>query len=578
MSTRIGLIVPSSNTVCEPDFYTRLPRRLHAAHGPHVPRGDHAGGRVGDARRARPPGDRQSRDGASRRGRVRLHQRGRSTRQRVRGRADRADLRTRPVRRRSAWPHRCGARSSSQKPDRVGVITPYVDSLNEKIRESLEADGVSVTAIHGLGIDENFTIAEVQPERIVELRLRVLLARRHRSAVRVVHELPCVRRSRGARAGARRSGRDQQPGGACNGTRRGRERSRPRSRAHVRDDIRLRQSIVLGRSGGPAGAAGRRRPRDRRRPEPGADDDATDGRADRADRHRWRCRALDRAPRRDARAVGAGSPRGPRAVGRRSRPAARCWPRRAAASATSGSATAARSAARWPTPSRPRSFRAWRSPRRHGPGAGARTAGGDRGRRPVVTHFTTSLETAEVITTSSCRRCRAAGLVLPRAGPTRGRLRDGRGRGGGDARRGWRLRDGARGRSAPSATGPSTFRRRAALSRRADRRRAPPSAARWPRRSRSGRAATPASTTGARWSRCSRSRAARGRRRRWRHRGAEMSAHRIRLDVNGRGASCGSSATSRCSRCCARAAPPRSSSAAARAYAGPARCCSTASR
>ena len=47
------------------------------------------------------------------------------------------------------------------------MITPYVDSLNDKIRESLEADGVSVTAIHGLGISENFTIAEVEPERIV---------------------------------------------------------------------------------------------------------------------------------------------------------------------------------------------------------------------------------------------------------------------------------------------------------------------------------------------------------------------------------------------------------------------------
>ena len=34
---------------------------------------------------------------------------------------------------------------------RVGVITPYVDSLNEKIRESLETTGLEVAAIHGLG-------------------------------------------------------------------------------------------------------------------------------------------------------------------------------------------------------------------------------------------------------------------------------------------------------------------------------------------------------------------------------------------------------------------------------------------
>lgn len=54
---------------------------------------------------------------------------------------------------------------------RVGVITPYVDSLNEKIRESLEADGVGVAAVHGLGITDNFVIAEVEPERIAQFAL-----------------------------------------------------------------------------------------------------------------------------------------------------------------------------------------------------------------------------------------------------------------------------------------------------------------------------------------------------------------------------------------------------------------------
>jgi maleate isomerase len=51
---------------------------------------------------------------------------------------------------------------------RLGVITPYVDSLNEKIRQSLEDDGLEVAAIHGLGITENFAIAEVEPERIAQ--------------------------------------------------------------------------------------------------------------------------------------------------------------------------------------------------------------------------------------------------------------------------------------------------------------------------------------------------------------------------------------------------------------------------
>ena len=50
----------------------------------------------------------------------------------------------------------------------MGVITPYVDGLNDKIRESLEADGLEVVGIHGLGITENFAIAEVEPERIAQ--------------------------------------------------------------------------------------------------------------------------------------------------------------------------------------------------------------------------------------------------------------------------------------------------------------------------------------------------------------------------------------------------------------------------
>ena len=51
---------------------------------------------------------------------------------------------------------------------RIGIVTPYVDSLNEKIRESVEEDeGVKVVGIFGLGITENFEIASVEPSRIV---------------------------------------------------------------------------------------------------------------------------------------------------------------------------------------------------------------------------------------------------------------------------------------------------------------------------------------------------------------------------------------------------------------------------
>jgi maleate isomerase len=57
---------------------------------------------------------------------------------------------------------------------RIGVITPYVDALNQPIRASIEADGVQVAAISGLGITDNFAIAEVEPAEIVALAERAL--------------------------------------------------------------------------------------------------------------------------------------------------------------------------------------------------------------------------------------------------------------------------------------------------------------------------------------------------------------------------------------------------------------------
>src|SRR5262249_51106863 len=45
----------------------------------------------------------------------------------------------------------------------IGVITPYVDELNEKIKASIEADGTRVAGITGLGITDNFENAGVGP-------------------------------------------------------------------------------------------------------------------------------------------------------------------------------------------------------------------------------------------------------------------------------------------------------------------------------------------------------------------------------------------------------------------------------
>ena len=49
----------------------------------------------------------------------------------------------------------------------VGVITPYIDQLNQRIKKSLEDDGVRVEFIAGMGIDDNFRIAAVPADEIV---------------------------------------------------------------------------------------------------------------------------------------------------------------------------------------------------------------------------------------------------------------------------------------------------------------------------------------------------------------------------------------------------------------------------
>jgi maleate isomerase len=56
----------------------------------------------------------------------------------------------------------------------VGVITPYVDELNEKIKDSIQADGIDVAAITGLGITDNFAIAEVDHDEIVDFAVQAL--------------------------------------------------------------------------------------------------------------------------------------------------------------------------------------------------------------------------------------------------------------------------------------------------------------------------------------------------------------------------------------------------------------------
>ena len=59
-------------------------------------------------------------------------------------------------------------------PRRVAVITPYVDELNERIRAGLVGRGLNVVRIAGLGITENYAIALIPPDRIVAFAVEQL--------------------------------------------------------------------------------------------------------------------------------------------------------------------------------------------------------------------------------------------------------------------------------------------------------------------------------------------------------------------------------------------------------------------
>ena len=164
---RVGVVIPSSNTVMEVDLYRGVPAgvTVHTARMYMVettPEGeasmldDHLPGAVRDLASAHPD----------------IVVFGCTSAGALRGKAYEAELIRRLADETGAEAisvaTAVGEAINRRGAKRVGVVTPYIDSLNEKIRESLEADGLEVAGIHGLGIDENFEIAAVEPQRIAE--------------------------------------------------------------------------------------------------------------------------------------------------------------------------------------------------------------------------------------------------------------------------------------------------------------------------------------------------------------------------------------------------------------------------
>jgi maleate isomerase len=69
---------------------------------------------------------------------------------------------------------------------RIGVITPYIEELNEKIKASIEAGGPEVVRIAGLRMTENFAIARVGHDDIVSFAARALGDLAGRGAIELV--------------------------------------------------------------------------------------------------------------------------------------------------------------------------------------------------------------------------------------------------------------------------------------------------------------------------------------------------------------------------------------------------------
>ncbi len=66
------------------------------------------------------------------------------------------------------------AHIARHSPRRVAVITPYIDELNERIKAGLIGSGLNVVHISGLGLTENVKIGEVTPAEIVRFAERQL--------------------------------------------------------------------------------------------------------------------------------------------------------------------------------------------------------------------------------------------------------------------------------------------------------------------------------------------------------------------------------------------------------------------
>ncbi len=167
-SQRIGLIVPSSNTVMEPDFYRRLPVdiTLHTARMFLEDVTAEAEARMLDEFTLP-----AARDLATVQPDVVIF--GCTSAGALRGNQFEEDF-IKEISRVSGAPTIGVNQSVRETLKKLGahkivVVTPYLDELNQHIQSSLEQAGLEILNIQGLGIRENTSIAKVPGQSIMEL-------------------------------------------------------------------------------------------------------------------------------------------------------------------------------------------------------------------------------------------------------------------------------------------------------------------------------------------------------------------------------------------------------------------------
>ncbi len=167
-SRRIGLIVPSSNTVMEPDFYRRLPAHvtLHTARMFLEDVTAETEARMLDEFTLP-----AARDLATVQPDVVIF--GCTSAGALRGNPFEEEF-IQEISRVSGAPT-IGVNQSVRETlkklnaQKIVVITPYLDELNQRIQASLEQAGLEILNIQGLGIRENTNIARVPGSQILEL-------------------------------------------------------------------------------------------------------------------------------------------------------------------------------------------------------------------------------------------------------------------------------------------------------------------------------------------------------------------------------------------------------------------------